>query len=274
MQHITGERTMSEQYDMTLRHGVDFNFGLDGKVAVVTGGLGGIAMATNEAFVAKGAKIAIWYPEFEKDRVAPAIEKLGREKAVAISCDVAREDHVQRAVAETLEHYGDIDILVNAAGTVALTPAEQIPLEEWNHILNVCLTGAFLCAKHVARYLLESGHGGKIINIASQAATIAIDHHCAYTSAKAGLIGMTKVMAKEWARKGINVNSVSPTVVLTPMGAKAWEGPKGELMKDLIPAGRFAYTDEIAAAILFLASNGADMIVGADIMVDGGFTIW
>lgn len=265
---------MSDQYDMSLRYGVDLDSRLDGKIAIVTGGLGGIAMATNEAFVAKGAKVAIWYPEFEKDRVAPAIEKLGKENAFAIQCDVTSEADVQRAVAETVKHYGDINILVNAAGAVALTPAELVPLEEWNHIIGVCLTGPFLCSKHVAQYLLKSGHGGKIINISSQAATIAIDHHCAYTSAKAGLIGMTKVMAKEWARKGINVNTVSPTVVLTPMGAKAWEGPKGEAMKDLIPAGRFAYTDEIAAAILFLASNGADMIVGADIMIDGGFTIW
>lgn len=265
---------MSGQYDVNLRHGVDFDFRLDGKVAVVTGGLGGIAMASNEAFVAKGAKVAIWHSPNSASRVAAAIEKLGKDNAFAVSCDVAKEEDVEKAVQATLDHYGDIDILVNAAGYVALTPAEQVPLEEWNQIIDVCLTGAFLCAKHVGKYLLGSGHGGKIINIASQAATIAIDHHCAYTSAKAGLIGMTKVMAKEWARKGINVNTVSPTVVLTPMGAKAWEGPKGEAMKDLIPAGRFAYTDEIAAAVLFLASNGADMIVGADIMIDGGFTIW
>ena len=265
---------MANQYDMSLRHGVDFDFRLDGKVAVVTGGLGGIAMATNEAYVNKGAKVAIWYPEFEQERVAPAIEKLGKENAFAICCDVTDEAQVEKALADTLKHYGDIDILVNAAGFVALTPAEQVPLDEWNKILNVCLTGPFLCCKHVAGYLLKSGHSGKIVNIASQAATIAIDHHCAYTSAKAGLIGMTKVMAKEWARKGITINTVSPTVVLTPMGAKAWEGPKGEAMKDLIPVGRFAYTDEIAAAILFLSSNGADMITGADIMIDGGFTIW
>ena len=265
---------MAEQYNMLLRHGVDYDFRLTGKVAIVTGGLGGIAMATNEAFIAKGAKVAIFYPAFEKDRVAPAIEKLGAANAFAIECDVTQEAQVEKAVTATAAHFGRIDILVNAAGAVALTPAEDVPLEEWNQILSVCLTGSFLCAKHTARYLIKQGQGGKIINIASQAATIAIDHHCAYTSAKAGLIGMTKVMAKEWARKGITVNSVSPTVVLTPMGAKAWEGPKGEAMKDLIPVGRFAYTDEIAAAILFLASNGADMITGADIMIDGGFTIW
>ncbi len=265
---------MSNQYDMSLRYGVDFDFRLDGKVAIVTGGLGGIAMASNEALIAKGARVAILYPAFEEDRVAPALEKLGRDKAIALACDVTDEAQIERAVAETLKHFGDIHILINAAGTITLTAAENIPLDEWNRQINVCLTGPFLCAKHVARHILKSGHGGKIINIASQAATVAIDLHCAYTSAKAGLIGMTKVMAKEWSKHGITVNTVSPTVVLTPMGAKAWDGEKGEAMKKMIPVGRFAYTDEIAAAIVFLASNGADIISGADIMIDGGYTIW
>lgn len=265
---------MSNQYDMSLRHGVDYDFRLDGKVAVVTGGLGGIAMATNEALIAKGARIAILYPPFEEDRVKAAIERLGANAAFAICCDVTDEAQVEKAVAETLRHFGDIHILVNAAGAVKLTPAEDIPLEEWNRYISVLLTGPFLCSKHVGRHLIKSGHGGKIINIASQAATVAIDNHCTYTSGKAGLIGMTKVMAKEWAKHGITVNTVSPTVVLTPMGAAAWEGPAGEHMKTLIPTGRFAFTDEIAAAILFLASNGADMINGADIMIDGGYTIW
>lgn len=265
---------MSSQYDVSLRHGVDYDFRLDGKVAVVTGGLGGIAMATNEALIAKGARVALLYPPFEEDRVRPAIEKLGADSALAICCDVTDEVQVEKAVAETLRHFGDIHILVNAAGAVKLTPAEDIPLEEWNRYISVLLTGPFLCSKHVGRHLIKSGHGGKIINIASQAATVAIDNHCTYTSGKAGLIGMTKVMAKEWAKHGITVNTVSPTVVLTPMGAAAWDGPVGEHMKTLIPTGRFAFTDEIAAAILFLASNGADMINGADIMIDGGYTIW
>ena len=265
---------MSNQYDMSLRHGVDYDFRLDGKVAIVTGGLGGIAMATNEAFIAKGARVSIFYPPFEEDRVKPAIEKLGADKAIAICCDVTDEAQVEKAVAETVRQLGDIHILVNAAGAVKLTPAEEIPLEEWTRYISILLTGPFLCSKHVARHLIKSGHGGKIVNIASQAATVAIDNHCTYTSGKAGLIGMTKVMAKEWAKHGITVNTVSPTVVLTPMGAAAWEGPVGEHMKTLIPNGRFAFTDEIAAAILFLASNGADMINGADIMIDGGYTIW
>ncbi|GAB7537502.1 GolD/DthD family dehydrogenase [Burkholderia sp. 22PA0099] len=264
---------MSIQYDMSLRHGVDFEFRLDGKVAVVTGGLGGIAMATNAALIAKGARVAILHPAFEAARVPAALDTLGHANAAAFACDVADEADVARAMAAALAHFGDLHLLVNAAGCITLTPAEEIGIDEWQQQIGVNLTGPFLCAKHFARHVLSSGHGGKIVNIASQAATVAIDRHCAYTSAKAGLIGMTKVLAKEWAGRGITVNTVSPTVVLTPMGAAAWEGEKGEKMKQLIPVGRFAYTDEIAAAILFLLSNGADMITGADIMIDGGYTI-
>jgi NAD(P)-dependent dehydrogenase (short-subunit alcohol dehydrogenase family) len=264
---------MAIQYDMSLRHGVDFDFRLDGKIAVVTGGLGGIAMATNAALIAKGARVAIFYPSFEEPRVKDATEALGAANAAAFACDVANEADVAKAMKAALDRFGDLHLLVNAAGCITLTPAEDISLDEWQKQIGVNLTGPFLCSKHFARHVLASGHGGKIVNIASQAATVAIDKHCAYTSAKAGLIGMTKVLAKEWALRGITVNTVSPTVVLTPMGAAAWDGEKGEAMKKQIPVGRFAYTDEIAAAILFLLSNGADMITGADIMIDGGYTI-
>ncbi len=113
-----------------------------------------------------------------------------------------------------------------------------------------------MCSQELARRAIAAGHGGKIINIASQAASIAIDDHCAYTAAKAGLLGMTKVMAKEWAPHGITVNTLSPTVVLTPMGEKAARR-EGRGDEKLIPLGRFAYTDEIAAAILFLPATAA-----------------
>lgn len=265
---------MATEYDMSLKHGVDFNFSLSGKVVLVTGGLGGIASAANEAMLDKGASIAIFYPGFEADRVEEVLANFPEERVRAWSCDVTQEDQVERCVEEVIDHFGDLHILINAAGTITLNPAEEVSLPEWQRQIDVNLTAPFLCAKAVGRYLLKSGHGGKIINIASQAATVAIDQHCAYTSAKAGLIGMTKSLAKEWGPHGITVNSISPTVVLTPMGAAAWSGEKGERMKSMIPTGRFAYTDEIAASILFLATNGSDMINGADLVVDGGYTIW
>ncbi|NRB55541.1 MAG: D-threitol dehydrogenase [Salinicola sp.] len=265
---------MATEYDMSLRYGVDPDQSLAGRVALVTGGLGGIATAANEAMLAKGANIAIFYPEFESDRVDEVMAHYPAERVKAWCCDVTSEQEVARGVREVIEHFGDLHILVNAAGTITLTPAEDISLAEWQRQIDVCLTAPFICAREVGRHLLSSQHGGKIINIASQAATVAIDHHCAYTSAKAGLIGMTKTLAKEWGPHGINVNTISPTVVLTPMGAAAWQGEKGERMKSMIPTGRFAYTDEIAASIVFLASNSSDMINGADLLIDGGYTIW
>jgi NAD(P)-dependent dehydrogenase (short-subunit alcohol dehydrogenase family) len=126
-------------------------------------------------------------------------------------------------------------------------------------------------SQHIGRAMLAAG-GGKIINIASQAASVALDQHAAYCASKAGVLGLTRVLAAEWAPRGITVNAISPTVVLTELGRKAWDGAKGDAMRALIPVGRFATPEEIAASAVFLASNGSDMINGAEILVDGGYT--
>ncbi|MBC0853726.1 GolD/DthD family dehydrogenase [Pantoea stewartii] len=265
---------MSSEYDVNLRYGVDNNMDLSGKVAVVTGGLGGIAMASNEMLLKKGARLALLYPPFEAEKAEHLRETFAGQPVQLVCCDVTEPADVERAFGAVENHYGHIDILVNCAGYVMLQPVLDTEFAEWQKQIAVNLTGPFLCSQAVAKRMVRAGNGGKIINIASQAASIAIDNHVAYTSAKAGLLGMTKVMAKEFAPHRINVNTLSPTVVLTPMGEKAWRGEKGTQMKKLIPLGRFAYTDEIAAAVLFFASNGSDMITGADLMIDGGFTIW
>lgn len=117
-------------------------------------------------------------------------------------------------------------------------------------------------------------HGaGKIINMASQAGSIALENHAAYCASKWGVIGLSKVLASEWAGRGVTVNTISPTVVLTELGKKAWAGQKGEDLKKQIPTGRFALPEEIAAAAVFLASNASNMINGADLIIDGGYTI-
>ena len=161
---------------------------------------------------------------------------------------------------------------MNSAGIVALDPAEEVTDSDWDKQIAVNLTGTFFVNRAVGNVMLEQG-GGKIINMASQAGSIALDQHAAYCSSKWGVIGLSKVLAAEWAGRGINVNTISPTVVLTELGKKAWAGQKGEEMKKLIPTGRFALPEEIAAAAVFLASNGADMINGADLVIDGGYTI-
>jgi NAD(P)-dependent dehydrogenase (short-subunit alcohol dehydrogenase family) len=116
-------------------------------------------------------------------------------------------------------------------------------------------------------------NNGSIINLASQAASVALTDHVAYCASKFGVLGVTKVLASEWGGRGITVNSVSPTVVLTELGKKAWAGEKGDALKKLIPTGRFAEPEEIAASVLFFASEDARMINGADLLVDGGYTI-
>jgi NAD(P)-dependent dehydrogenase (short-subunit alcohol dehydrogenase family) len=169
--------------------------------------------------------------------------------------------------------FGRIDIAVNSAGVVMLAPAEDLGLDAWDKTIAINLKGTFLVSQAAGRAMIKAGKGGKIINMASQAGTVAIDQHVAYCASKFGVIGLSKTLAAEWGKHGITVNTISPTVVLTDLGRKAWDGPRGEALKQRIPSGRFAFPEEIAAAAVFLASNGADMINGADLLVDGGYTI-
>ncbi|MBS1692806.1 MAG: D-threitol dehydrogenase [Actinobacteria bacterium] len=170
------------------------------------------------------------------------------------------------------ERFGGIDVLVNSAGVALLAPADELGLDAWNATLAINLTGAFLMSQKVGAIMRAQGRG-RVINIASQAATVAIAEHAAYCASKFGLVGLTKVLALEWAASGVTANTISPTVVLTDLGRAAWENEKGDRLKAQIPTGRFAYPDEIAAAAVFLASDAAAMINGADLLVDGGYTI-
>lgn len=249
--------------------GLDLSFSLDGKVAVVTGGASGIGAAIASTFVTKRAQVAIVDQNIDAAQVQAGELGHGTRAFVCNVADAASVTAVTRAV---LAEFGRIDVLVNCAGLVALAPAEDLALEAWDATLDVNLKGTFLMSQAVGRAMLEQGRG-KIVNLASQAASVGLDQHAAYCASKAGVLGLTRVLAVEWAPQGVTVNSISPTVVLTDLGRKAWDGAKGEAMRALIPTGRFAEPEEIAALALFLASDGSDMINGADILVDGGFTV-
>lgn len=245
------------------------SFSLSGKVAIVTGAASGIGAAIAEAFAARGARVALL------DMNLGAASERARDLpgAIALACNVTDSASVAAAVAAAGKALGPIDILVNSAGIVDLAPAEDLSAGAWDRTIAVNLTGSFLMAQDVGRSMIAAGRGGRIINLASQAGSVAIDGHVAYCASKFGVIGVTKTLALEWGRHGITVNSISPTVVLTDLGRKAWDGPKGEAMKALIPTGRFAEPHEIAAAAVFLASDEAAMINGADLLVDGGYTV-
>jgi NAD(P)-dependent dehydrogenase (short-subunit alcohol dehydrogenase family) len=244
---------------------MDLDFSLQGKVAVVTGGASGIGRAVVDAFTAKGATAVI------ADRSVEA--STGDEGTTAVfACDVSDPVSVDHVVTSVQRRFGRIDVLVNSAGLALLGPAEELTPDQWDLTVSVNLTGAFLMSQRVGRVMLSQGRG-TIISLASQAASVALPGHVAYCASKAGLLGLTKVLALEWAGRGVTVNTISPTVVLTPLGRKAWDNPDGEALKAQIPTGRFALPEEIAAAAVYLASDAARMVNGADLVVDGGYTI-
>ncbi|NVN05273.1 D-threitol dehydrogenase [Asaia spathodeae] len=249
---------------------IDLDFSLKGKIALVTGGASGIGAAIASAYVRKGAKVAV--VDVNQDNAAAKASELG-EAAKPFSCDVSNPDSVRGMVADVVAAFGAIDILVNCAGVVFLAPAETLSLDHWDKTIAINLRGSFLVTQTVGSVMIDAGKGGRIINLASQAGTVAIVEHVAYCASKFGVIGMSKTFAAEWGKHGITVNTLSPTIVLTELGKKAWAGEKGEAAIRRIPTGRFAIPEEIAAAAVFLASSGAAMINGADLLIDGGYTI-
>jgi NAD(P)-dependent dehydrogenase (short-subunit alcohol dehydrogenase family) len=242
---------------------------LRGKVAIVTGGASGIGSAIAGTFAGKGGTVAIL--DVQAEKAAAKAKALGPAHSAA-GCDVTDPESVWASVARVIEHHGRIDILVNCAGIARLAPAETLSLADWDSTMNVNVRGTFLMSQAAGTVMLAAGHG-RIVNLASQAATVALDQHAAYCASKAAVLGLTRVLAAEWAGRGVTVNAISPTVVLTELGRLAWSGDRAEAMLARIPVGRFAEPEEIAAVALFLASDDSLMVNGADIVVDGGYTI-
>jgi len=243
-------------------------FSLAGLTALVTGGASGIGLSIATAFVESGARVAL----VDRDsNVEAAAARLGPDH-IGLVVDVAQDGAPRRTVDEVAKRFGRLDILVNNAGIVRLAPAAEASRADWDLTLAVNLTASFLFAQAAGAHMVARG-SGRIINMASQAATVALQSHVAYCTSKAALVGMTKVMALEWGPHGITVNAISPTVVETELGRQAWAGEVGEAMKKLIPSRRFAQPEEVALAALYLASPAAAMVNGADLAIDGGYTI-
>ena len=250
-------------------YGADANFSLEGKVAIVTGGAAGIGRATAEFFVKKGVKVVVADLNPKANEIAKSLS----DECIGISGDITSEEYRQSVIIEANKQYGTIDILVNSAGIVALDNAETISDKMWDLTMEINLKASFKMAQAVGLYMIENKIKGCIVNMASQAGVIALDRHVAYSASKGAIIAMTKVLAMEWGKYGIRVNAVSPTVVLTELGHKAWDGPVGDEFKKQMPAERFAEPDEIAGVIAFLCSGTSAMITGHNLLIDGGFTI-
>jgi NAD(P)-dependent dehydrogenase (short-subunit alcohol dehydrogenase family) len=250
-------------------HGFAADFSLAGKTAIITGGAAGIGRATAEFFAKKGVNLAL----ADLNPGVDAIAKSLGPGNIGLPGDVRDRAYREKVIDQAAKAFGGADILVNSAGIVALEKAELIGEDFWDRTIDINLKASFMMAQAFGAWLIGNKRPGSIVNMASQAGVVALDRHVAYCASKGGIIAMTKVLAVEWGKYGIRVNAVSPTVVLTELGHKAWDGPVGDAFKKEIPAERFAEPDEIAAIIGFLCSDAAAMITGHNLLVDGGYTV-
>lgn len=241
---------------------------LDGKVALVTGGARGIGYATAQAFAREGARVVI--ADLNVTGAEDAAKSLG-DQAMGLGVDVADPASVTGMIAAIIERFGRIDILFNNAGIGANTPFLETRLEDWNRILGVNLTGAFMVAQGCAREMVRVGEGGKIVNIASLSGQRGANGRAAYGSAKAGLELLTKVMAVELAPHGINVNNLAPGAIETDIAKVMHDEATRAAYGRLIPMTRYGTPEEIADAAVFLCSDEARYVHGHTLNVDGGF---
>lgn len=246
-----------------------------GKVAFITGATSGIGRATALAFGSRGAAVVVAdVAEDGARETARMIEEAGG-RALAVRCDVTRGEDVRAALARTVEAFGGLDFAFNNAGVEQeVTPAADIAEDEWDRILGIDLRGVFLCMKYQIPLMLRRG-GGAIVNTSSGAGVTAIKGQAAYTAAKWGVIGMTKVAALDYAAAGIRVNAVCPGIIETPMMDRFSGGtPEGrQRVIEQEPVGRMGKPEEIAAAVLYLCSDAAAFVVGHALVVDGGQTV-
>ena len=247
-------------------------FALTGKRAMVTGATKGIGLETCKVLADAGADIvAIGRDAAGLAEVAAAVKSAGR-RCVTISADLATADDPVRVANEALAAFGTIDILVNNAGVALLGHLADATVADWDQTMAVNLRAPFLLARTLVPAMIAQAQG-KIINVSSQAGVVGLDAHGAYAASKGGLNRLTKVMTVEWAKHNIQINSVCPTVILTPMGEQVWGQPAiGDPMKAKIPAGRFGKPIEVADLILYLASSASDLVCGQDLLIDGGYT--
>lgn len=244
---------------------------LEGKIAIVTGAGQGIGRSIALGLANEGATIAICARNFKAvEDVEEEIKSQGRE-ALAVRADISVASDVNKLISAILSKFGRIDILVNNAGVDLLVPAIEMTEEQWDMILDVNLKGVFLCSQAVAKAMIKQKRG-KVINIASAGAHGGIPGMAAYCTSKAGIIALTQVMAIEWAKYNIIVNSISPGLATTPMVQKLrQQSPKiYEQREKRIPLGRLAQMEDIVNLVIFLASQESDYITGQDIIIDGG----
>ncbi|GEP53528.1 glucose 1-dehydrogenase [Reyranella soli] len=248
-------------------------FDLTGKVALVTGASSGLGVHFARTLAAAGASVAI--AARRADRLASLqaeLQKLGG-KAVAVELDVQSSDSITAAFATVEAALGPVDIVVNNAGISIVKPALEMPVEDWDAVVNTNLRGAWLVAQAAGKRWLMAKRPGVIVNIASILGLRTIGQVAPYNASKAGLIHLTRALAMEWARHDIRVNAICPGYIETEMNSDFWKTPAGQRLIDRIPQRRIGKPEHLDGALLLLSSDAGSFMTGSVLTVDGGHTV-
>jgi NAD(P)-dependent dehydrogenase (short-subunit alcohol dehydrogenase family) len=241
----------------------------DGKVVLASGGGSGIGRAATEAWLAAGARVAVF--DQDTDRLARLTAALGAGALATVAGDVSAVEDCERAVAETLDRFGRVDVVLNAAGTGSLGRVWDLDPAIWDRVLAVNLRGTFLLTRAATRWMVAQRQRGRIVNIASTNATVPTSGHAPYCASKAGVVAFTQVAALDLAPHGVTVNAIAPGPVDTALTAPVLGLPeaRAEFLRH-VPVGRIGRPEDIARMILFLADEASDWITGQTFYVDGG----
>jgi glucose 1-dehydrogenase len=265
-------------HEMKLNH----NGLLREQTAIVTGASSGIGAAIAKAFAQAGAKVGINYRR-DRDVVDSMVADIREQggDAVALKADVSQESDVRRMITGLVGAFGRLDILVANAGVQQDAPAVDMTLQQWKTVIDVNLTGQFLCAREAIKQFLQqelspvSKAGGKIICISSVHEVIPWAGHVNYAASKGGVMLMMKSLAQEFAEKKIRINSIAPGAIRTKINEAVWSDPdKAKELRNLIPYGRIGEPEDVAKAAVWLASDEADYVTGTTLFVDGGMTLY
>lgn len=251
------------------------NFRLDQQTALVTGAASGIGRSIAVGLAAAGADVACFdLSGSALDEVCAQIERQGR-RALAITGDVTDAVTLTEAVQNTQRSLGPLSLAVNSAGIANGAPAEEMPLDQWQRLIDINVTGVFLSCQAEGRAMLQDGRGS-IVNIASMSGSIVnrglLQTH--YNASKAAVIQLSRSLAMEWCQRGIRVNTISPGYTATPMNLRPEVAGQVEKFEADTPLGRMATVDELVGPAVFLLSDAASFCTGVDLLVDGGFTCW